>query len=150
MVGEWGVYQGGGLAIAADSFLAMDFRDISRLATFPMEEGAFASFNKVEAPYDLRVTLTRGGSDADRAEFIGRLYLMKKSIDLFEIITPEVAYISANLENYEYRRTVRSGQTLITAELYFKEVRITAGASNYNASQPSGSSPSSGGQVQGQ
>jgi len=147
---EWGIYNGGGAAINFDSFLSIDFKDFSKLATFPMEDGAFASFNKVESPYDLRIQLTKGGTTEERADFIQTLYLMKKDLALYDIVTPEAVYINSNLENYNYQRTVRSGKTLITAELWFKEVRITAGASNYNPSQPSGASPASNGQVQAQ
>lgn len=143
----WRIRRGGSWAIEFDSFLAIEFRDPSRLSTFPQEAGAFASYNKVETPFDIRVTLTRGGADSDRSDFIATLYKMKKSIDLYDIITPEATYINTNLENYTYRRTSKSGKTMITAELFFKEVRITSGASNYNPSQPSSASPSSGGQV---
>jgi len=114
-----------------------------------MEDGAFQSFNKVESPFDIRVTLTRGGSSANRTAFLDAILGLKKSLDLYDIVTPDKTYINVNLENYSYRRTSRSGKTLITAELFFKEIRITTSDSGYSPAAPSGALPSIGGMVSG-
>jgi hypothetical protein len=144
---EWGIFQGGSSVIEFDSFLAVEVRDSSRIATYPLEDGAFASFNKVENPFEIRVTITRGGSPANRTAFLDSILGLKKSFDLYEIVTPEKTYLNVNLENFSFRRSSRSGKTLITAELFFKEIRLMAASSNYSTSSASGAAAAIGGMV---
>lgn len=144
---SWGVFSGGSKAIDFDSFVAVDYRNSARLSNFPQEEGAFATYNKVQNPYDIKITLTKGGSDSDRAQFLTTLESLQKDIKLYNIQTPEISYVGANLERFDYRRSERSGRTMITADLYFKEIRVSPGVGNWNPTQPGGSAAISLGQI---
>lgn len=156
----WGVFdQNGNKVLNPDSFLAFDYRNASRVSDYPQEQGAFASYNKVSTPYDVRVRMAIGADQASRTAFLAQCELMLKSIDLFNVVTPEATYINATLENYDYRRETNNGATMITVDMAFKEVRITATA-QFSASasstplaadqvqSPGAADPVSDGQVQ--
>ena len=68
---RWGLFDsGGGLVITPDSFLGVEAAKDYRDATYPIEEGKFGSYNKVEIPFVGKVTYGKGGSDADRTQFL--------------------------------------------------------------------------------
>lgn len=156
----WGVFdQDGNKVLNPDSFLSFDYRNSSRVSSYPQEQGAFSSYNKVSTPYDVRVRMAIGADQASRTAFLAQCELMLKSIDLFNVVTPEATYINATLDSYDYRRETNNGATMITVDMAFIEVRVTAtaqfssGASSnpFPADQvqsPSAADPISDGQVQ--
>jgi hypothetical protein len=156
----WGVFdQSGNKALNPDSFLAFEYKNSSRVSDYPQEQGAFASYNKVATPFDVRVRMSIGSDLAARTDFLATCDTMLKSTDLFNVVTPEATYVNVTLDNYDYRREQKNGATLITVELSFVEIRITAtaqfssGASSTplaadQVQSPSAADPVSDGQVQ--
>ena len=56
---QWGIFdQSGDPVITADTIVEVGYRREYRISDFPVEEGSFASYNKVQTPYDVRVTCT--------------------------------------------------------------------------------------------
>lgn len=145
---KWGVYLNGLPVIVADSVLGFEFKASWRIADFPMEGGAFQSYNKIATPYDVRVKLARGGSDDDRQAFLSALEQATASLDLYDVVTPEKIYLSASIADYDYRRTSTEGAKLIVADVHLLEVRSTARADFSNTTAPSGASPVNAGIVQ--
>jgi hypothetical protein len=122
----WGIYLNGQIAIAADSILKVEYKASARISNAPQEEGAFQAYNKVQAPYESRVQMTKGGSESDRASFLDALEAAKQSLSLYDIVMPEKSYLNANITGYSLVRTARSGVTLLTVEVIFEEVRQAA------------------------
>ena len=147
---KWGVYLNGTLVLEADSVLAVEFRQDWNLPDYPMEEGAFGSYNKVERPYDVRVSLSKGGSVEDRQSFLAVAQGMGGSLDLYDVVTPEVTYSNVNIAHLGYRRTSTNGVGLLTVELGLIEIRNTGTAAFSNTTAPSGSDPVNTGAVQAQ
>ena len=141
-VPAWGIYRNGQLAIEADSILKVEFKGLARISNAPQEEGAFLSFNKVQAPYESRVQMTKGGSESDRASFLSALEASKKSLNLYDIVMPEKQFMNANLTGYTFTRTARSGVTLLTIDAVFEEVRQAA-APRFTSTTGGGSGGSS-------
>jgi hypothetical protein len=149
----WGVFDDSGLAVAvADSVIAMDYHSESRVSDYPQEMGAFESFNKVQVPYASSVQMTCGGDSPRRATFLAALQAAKDSTNLYSIVTPDVVYRSANITGLNYRRTTRDGASLLTVDLHFEEIRVTASAAfaNENVQNPASADTVSLGQVQAQ
>src|SRR5581483_7682742 len=67
---QWGVFQGGQEVIHFDTFLSIDFRRGWAIADYPVENGAFASYDKVALPYDVRVRFAAGGNESNRAALL--------------------------------------------------------------------------------
>jgi hypothetical protein len=125
----WGVFDlSGNQVLVPDSFLALDYKNDARVSDYPQEQGAFASYNKVQTPYDVRTRMTIGADLASRAAFLAQCDAMLKSTDTFNVVTPEVTYFNATVENFAYRRETKNGATLITVDLWFLEVRVSATA----------------------
>lgn len=123
----WGVYDlAGNEILQADTIVAIDYRNGSRLVDYPLEAGAFETYNKVANPFDVVVTAAAGGSEGNRHAFMATLKTLQASLDRYVVVVPEGAYYGVNMERFDYRRENRNGSHLIVANLYFREVRITA------------------------
>lgn len=136
---QWGVYdRSGNLAIVPDSVIGLEYRGEYKIAIHPVEQGMFASYNKVKMPYDIRMTMTCSGARGflselalgymQKGDFIEALEIMNGSLEQFVISTPDYAYPNANLVRFDYARTSTNGVSLLTVDLYFQEVRETASA----------------------
>src|SRR5690349_13658992 len=59
---QWGIFdQFGQPLLQADSIIAVDYRRAYRISDYPVEEGGFGSYDKVQEPYDIRVTMAVSG-----------------------------------------------------------------------------------------
>ena len=144
----WGIFDDNGQpVIVADSVFAVDFRKEYRISDYPIEQGAFGSYNKVELPFDGKVSFTVGGSDSDRSGFLASVAAAVSTLDLYSLITPEMTYSSASVVHYDYRRTAQNGATLLTVEMWVEEVRVTGTSEFKNTAKPSGADPAPGGTV---
>jgi hypothetical protein len=147
---QWGIFtQAGGPLIIGDSVVSLDFRKEWRIADYPIEQGAFASYNKVETPFDIRVTFASSGQQtllasilsggalgslitgtdpvaANRKAFLGTMAKAAASLDLVDVHTPEASYKGCNIIHYDYRREARKGAAMITVDVWLQEVRVSA------------------------
>ncbi|AJY65693.1 hypothetical protein [Burkholderia glumae] len=123
---QWGIFDSRGVPVApADTALSIEYRGDSHISGYPQEEGGFASYNKVQVPYQARVQLVCAKSEAARQEFLAQIEAAKQSTMLFRVVTPDVTYENANVIAYDYRRTSRAGVTLLVVEVFVEEVRQT-------------------------
>lgn len=144
----WGIYDtAGALALDPDSIAAFEIMREFRVPDFPVEAGGFASYNKVATPAEIRVTVTKGGSDADRLAFLDTVKALVESLDLFDIVTPDSTFSKRNITRYDYRRTSDRGATLLTVELTATEIREAGKAAFTNSKAASGATPAVGGPV---
>lgn len=146
---RWGVFDKSGQPVAiGDSIASFDYSNGSKVSNYPVEKGAFAAYNKVDSPYDAKITITCGGSEERRSAFIHDLDAAADSIRLFNILTPEKTYANANIERFDYRRTSSNGAGVIVAELYLIEVRETATAKFSEPKDVGALDPQAQGQIQ--
>jgi len=148
---NWQIVDSNGQKVLApDSVVSFEYRNDRNIPTYPVEQGGFASYNKIALPYHIRMIVTCGGSRGvgfqTRQNFLRALSIMLNTTDLFQIVTPDVVYGNANLVHVDYGRTARSGATLIKAELFFEEV-ITSAVSEIVPREPSGKTSVKNGQV---
>lgn len=145
---RWGIFKGTKTIAEAHSVLTFEFKQDSHVSQYPQEQGAFQSYNKVATPYDARVQMTRGGTEEERAAFLAAIEAAAKSLDLYDVVTPERVYSSANIQRVDYRRTARSGVGLITVEFWIIEIRATASAKFANVKTDAAADPKPGGTFQ--
>lgn len=157
---NWGIFSQPSAAnaqavqvIVPDNFLELDYVNSSNLSTFPQEQGAFASYNKVQNPRSHTITMSKGGSKKDMSDFVSTLESLEASLDLYTIVTPNKSYTNANIDKCEYHRTAVSGAGIIIATIHFTEIRQASavfsqpGAVNATATVPSAQAQVSSGQV---
>jgi len=135
---QWGIFsQDGTPVLQADSVNSVDYERGYLVSDYPQEQGAFQSYNKVQVPYDAAVSFLTSDT---RYSFLNSIEAACNSLMLVVVVTPEITYPSANLVRYKIRtRTSRSGVTMVTVDVWLKEIRVTAGASlSSSTAAPSG------------
>jgi len=124
---QWGVFdQDNNLAVQPDSILDFTHRTRSEIANFPIQDGSFASYNKVVLPFEIILRFTKGGSQDDRTQFLADIETLYQSIDLYTVMTPERVYEDVNLEYYEIvRRGSKGAYWFAEVDLYFQQILQT-------------------------
>lgn len=165
------------IVIRPDTVQKFEYRNESRISDYPVEQGSFASYNKVATPYDIRMTMICGGLNLvkqgvqalgindlvgtsrnqpmQRSAFLDRLQTMLDSLHLYDIVTPDKTYDNCNLVHYDYRRESRDGVKLVKADCWFREVRVTSSATyssssggiSVNSASPSAANAANAGNV---
>lgn len=169
LASDWHVLNNdGSIAVTPDTVPRFEFRGESRISDYPVEQGAFASYNKVATPFEIRMQMIVSGINyaqkavsalglnfgqqfMTRPDFLDTMDYMLGTTDLFTIVTPDKVYKNANLEHYDFRKESRNGAIMLIVEAWFREVRVTGSASysnGSNSSSPSASSPVNIGSVQ--
>ena len=147
---QWGLFDSGGNdVIGADSVWTVEYRKEFNVSTFPIEQGGFASYNKVEKPYDARIAYLQGGSTSDRNAVIQTCETVVASLDLYTLVMPEFSFQNANVVHYEIAtRKSDTGVTLLRLELWIQEIRQASAPTFSNTAQPSGADSVNDGAVQ--
>lgn len=141
---QWGLFLNGQPAVIADNVISFEFKQDYRISNYPIEEGAFESYNKVQVPYDVRLRFSAGGSIASRQDLIDSVDAIIGSTDAFDAVTPEKVYQSINPVHQDIRRTSHNGVGLVVIDLYCQQIRVTAAQQFTNAQTPSSSTSGQG------
>ncbi len=147
---QWGLFQNGSSVITADSVVAIDYKQEWDISDYPVEQGAFQSYNKVNTPFKSRVRFATGGSQEDRTALLNSIDAIAGNTELYDLVTPEIIKEGVNIEHYDYERAAANGVGLIMVDVFVLEIRNTATAAFSNTKAPSGASPVSNGIVQSQ
>ena len=146
---QWGIFDSGGNPVlTGDNVVGVDYRREFRVATAPVEGGSFSSYNKVEIPFDVQMTFTKGGSVADRTAFLLQAKALLLSTKLYTAVVPEGNYNNVNVVHVDYRRTHKQGATLLMVEVGMQYIREGAAPAFSNTAQPSGAATTNTGPVQ--
>lgn len=132
----YGIYlKTGAKALSPSSFLGIDYEADSSIISAPIEQGSYASYNKVKRPPTIRVTFVLEGwsglsgslpnltnfSLTSRADMLGALDAMVNSATTYDIETPDTVYQDYDLVRYNYRTSDRD-VSLLTVEAIFQAV----------------------------
>lgn len=141
--------------INPDSIIDFGYRNDYQISNFPVQQGQFASYNKVATPFEIQLRLTKGGSKADRVAFLQEVDAVVASTKLFTVLTPEKEYMGLNLSRYEVsRRGVQGAFFLTDVDLFFIQIRevqpsyTSSSAATSNSSVDPALPPENQGQVQ--
>lgn len=123
----WGIFLFGiPVLAAADSFVAFETKSDYSVPDYPVEQGSFQSYNKVALPREIRVTACCGGSEVRRQVFIDSIDLLIPNTFLYDVVTPERAYLNYNFTHSDMTRQAQRGVGLVTVNLYLTEIRQSA------------------------
>jgi hypothetical protein len=155
VAGKLGSNKGGTPVLTPDSVLSLEWHGEERISDYPVQNGQFASYNKVKVPFDLRMVMTcQGlnyvqsalqsvtqsldqalgqlglafGQPMSRDAFLKQLDTMLDSTDLYDVVTPDKVYQNVNLVGYNHSKQDTKGAVMIIAELMFREVRESGNA----------------------
>lgn len=137
-------YETGKQIILPDSVISFEYKGQARLAGYPMEEGAFSTYNKVQTPYDIRIRMVCGGNSwMTREAFMTAMQGLQQSLEVVQIVTPDQTYNRVNMERWDYKRTAQNGVSLLTVDAAFSEIRDTATAVYGPVKEPAAADPES-------
>lgn len=124
----WGIFTSeGSPVIVADNVLSFEFKKDWNVSDYPLEKGAFESYNKVQLPYEARIMFSTGGSLAARRAFLQSIQAIAGNLKLYSVVTPEFTYPKANITHYDYARN--DGKAgLLKVEVGVREIRNDAKA----------------------
>ena len=149
LVPHWGVFNFiGQPMVVPDSFVSMDYRKDFRISDYVTEKGGFQSYDKVEMPFDARVTMACGGVNMTKDKFLSAIDGAVKSLDQYHVLTPDADYRWCNLIHYDYRRTRGTGGGLLIVDLWLQQIRDNASTTYTNTKEPSGATNEAKGTVQ--
>ena len=146
---RWGIYTKDGVkALTPDSVSAVNYSFEYRVADFPIEEGGFESYDKVAMPFDALVSMTIGGTLANRRTFLSKLEDIKADRELYNVVTPERTYLSVNIVGARIDRSREQGAGLITVEVRLREIRENVTTAFSSTADPSSADVKNDGAVQ--
>lgn len=115
--------------IEPDSFGEFSYHNESNLSDYPVQDGAFASYNKVANPFEISVRLRKGGTKEARKKFLDSIRDIAGNLELYDIVTPEQTYLNVNIMRYEVsRRGPRGAYFLDEVDIFFREIRTVTAA----------------------
>jgi hypothetical protein len=144
----WGIFLSGVPIIQADSVVSFEYRQEWTVSDYPVEQGAFETYDKVELPFEGKFRFSAGGSEVDRFALLQSIADIADSVTLLDIVTPEQVYPSITIYHYDYRRTATNGVGLLQVDVWCREVRVTTTTAFSNTQQPSGANAQGTGNVQ--
>lgn len=123
----WGLFDSvGNLVIQPDSILGFENQNSWRISDFPLQDGEFASYNKVKLPYTAALKLTKGGTVQDRKNLLDKIQSIAGDTRVYTILSPEKSYPTVNIENYRIRRMGKEGAYFFAdLEIFFRNIQST-------------------------
>ena len=134
---QWGVYLNGSPVIVADNQISFDYKQDFPISTYPVEQGQFQTYDRVQLPAEIRLRFSAGGDATNRQNFLQSIdSVMYSGTTLYDVLTPEETYLNYSFQHRDFSRTAESGVGLITVDLWMLEVVQTATAQYQNTQQP--------------
>ena len=126
-----------GAVIQPDSIREFDMRAEWKVSNYPLQQGSFASYNKVILPAEYSVRMVKGGGVLDRQTFINQIQTVAASYSLYTIITPEQTYANCSVTRYEIQRRNAADANFVIADVFFQQINQVNAQYSTSASTPS-------------
>lgn len=134
---QWGIYDytGSPILVGQTAFQMQYMREY-KVSDYPVEDGAFASYNKVQLPFVGRFTFLQGGSLDDKGNFLIDCENICSDLNLYQLVTPEITYHNVNVTHYDYDRTAAKGVGLMYVEVWVEQIRVAPPAAFTSTKSP--------------
>ena len=97
--------------------------DESKVVTTIIENGSFASYNKVEQPSRIQLTAILSGDSSEQQASLAILRTYKKVTDIVGVLTPFEYYDNLNITGITVERSIQNGATQTFVDLILDEIR---------------------------
>lgn len=107
-----------------DSWGEITDRKDWQVSDYPIEDGGFAPYNKVQRPQTFEIVLVKTGSDLARASWLEAIRQQMRAAPLarYHIITPQGLYQSFTITRIAKQVRPDRGSNMLYLELHFTEV----------------------------
>lgn len=126
---------GGLTGLGSGNTLDLEFEQRFTISQAPQEQGAFASYNRVQRPYHTTMTVTAGGSLQNRQLLLAQVQGIMTE-DLYTVLQPEGPIAGLNPVGYSYPRRPNRGLGLLTVTIFFEQVRPAGNPTYSTTSTP--------------
>lgn len=109
-------------ALTPDNFISIDYTASQNISNYPIEQGQFATYNKINNPNQATLKVSVGGSESRKNDFLNDVEKMARSFDYFEVVAPSGTYKNLTVDRYEYRREVSGGLGVLVVTIHFVEI----------------------------
>lgn len=146
---QWGLFLNGAPVVVADNVVNMSFKQEYAVADYPVEQGAFASYDKVTIPFEFRLRFSAGGSVENRAALLASAQTVAADkTNFYTAVTPEATYPSVTVSHIDYARAATNGVGLIQLDVWCLNIVVPGSVNFQSTAEPSGASPENDGTVQ--
>ena len=132
---QWGIYLDGLPVLSYDNQVSFSYSQDWKISTYPVEEGSFQTYNKVQMPAEVRCKFSAGGSVTNRQNLLQSIDEVMSTTDLYDIVTPETVYLGYNFMHREYDREANN-VGLLVVDITLEEVIETATAQFQDTASP--------------
>lgn len=115
--------RGANADVGFNSMLEFSAEKASRLPDEPIEQGSFATYNRVIEPIVISCRLAVEGYPSQLHRIVDRLTTLSENDEKVVLVTPEQTYQNMMLESFDYRRDSMSGRGVLFVDLRLKEIR---------------------------
>lgn len=124
---QWGIFLDGVPVLVYDNQVSFEYVQDWKISTYPVEQGSFQSYDKVQLPSEIRCRFSAGASTTNRQAMLQSIDDVMNTTDLYDVVTPETVFLGYNFTHRDYSRTAeRVG--LVQIDVVLTEVLETATA----------------------
>lgn len=138
-----------------DALIRFEVRAEGYVVSAPVEQGSFASYNKVDSPNYIEVQVAKQGTDDVLQAALKTLDELQTTASTLNFVTPVAEYENYTLESYDFSMSQRDGLGILYIRLHLVEIREvtpqytdTKAISKSNAKNPADASTTDRGKVQ--
>jgi hypothetical protein len=111
------------IAVGFSHIMELEMKAEGKVIATPIEQGSFASYNKVAEPTEIRALLAVEGSNADLQSVVERMFELKESTTLVNFVTPIREYQKYTLGNFSYQQAAEKGTNVLYVEFNLFEIK---------------------------
>lgn len=109
-----------------DALIQFEVRAEGKVVSSPIEQGSFASYNKVDSPNYIEVQLAKQGTDDVLQAALKTLDELQTTASKINFVTPVAEYENYTLESYDFSMSQRDGLGVLYIRLHLVEIREVA------------------------
>ena len=109
--------------IEFQSMLETSVDENTNLPNEPIEQGTFATYNRIIEPIEIKCRLAAQGYPSSIQAMLDRLRELKEGTEKVTFIIPEASYENLMLQSFDYRKDNHNGYNVLQVDLQLKEVR---------------------------
>lgn len=123
---QWGIFDNDvhHPVLVGDAVVAQSPSAEAHVPDYPIENGGFQSYNKVQLPKEVVLSIAKGGTIAERQAFVKAIDDLRTSLTLYSVIAPDTTLRNMNVVGARWDRTAREGAQLIVADIRLREIRL--------------------------
>jgi hypothetical protein len=132
---QWGIFLNGAPVLSYDNQVSFGYKQDWALSNYPVEQGAFQTYDKVQLPSEIRCRFSAGASVTNRESMLSSVDAVMSDTNLYDVVTPENVFLGYNFTHRDYDRAAEN-VGLIVIDVWLQEIMETATAQYQNTSTP--------------